>query len=236
MILKGEAGERATFNNDQAGELIPASADYEHAGTSFYYWGHNVTNGQPNVQICWDDPEDPLCAPRDQGLDATIAEQHYFCGCSDPRLPLLIPLPIDFVPVGQCGGPQTFNGTAAEMAVEGQAMPSPSVPNGHVVYSSILPATTAQATQGLYSTTWQVVYTTTAYYSPDETSTAYYQDTTFYEPAQPTYTFTEPTYESPEPTRTRATRTRTRATAVPTRYTATTEDGGEGSPAEETTL
>jgi len=50
-FFNGEAGERAVANNDQMGELIPASDDYAHAGTTFYYWGFNQSSGQMNWQV-----------------------------------------------------------------------------------------------------------------------------------------------------------------------------------------
>ena len=53
MNFNGEAGERAVMNSDNMGELIPASADYANHGTTFFYYGLNETNNQPNWRICW---------------------------------------------------------------------------------------------------------------------------------------------------------------------------------------
>ena len=78
--FNGEAGERATFNNDVYGDSIPAGPNYYHAGTAFYYYGTNMTNvPQPNWNICWDDnndnPDDPACQAQPQpGLNTTSAE------------------------------------------------------------------------------------------------------------------------------------------------------------------
>ena len=41
------------MNSDNMGELIPASADYANHGTTFFYYGLNETNNQPNWRICW---------------------------------------------------------------------------------------------------------------------------------------------------------------------------------------
>lgn len=96
--FNGEAGERATFNNDVYGDSIPAGPNYYHAGTAFYYYGTNMTNvPQPNWNICWDDnndnPDDPACQAQPQpGLNTTSAEDHYYY----------------FTPVGQCGLPDTY--------------------------------------------------------------------------------------------------------------------------------
>jgi len=99
--FNGEAGERGVFNNDQYTEFIPATADYAHSGTTFYYWGVNATNSpQPNWTICWPDEVEAnggvmldACVPQPQAGAGTALQDHYFY----------------FTPVSECGRPSLYN-------------------------------------------------------------------------------------------------------------------------------
>ncbi|KAK4701962.1 hypothetical protein P7C70_g4264, partial [Phenoliferia sp. Uapishka_3] len=111
--FNGEAGERAIAGNDLYTESIPASANYSHAGTPFYYSGLNVTASGMNMEICWGDAEnndgpivdDPACAPRPQ-VGSTAEEDHYFY----------------FTPVTQCGAPFVINTTTIDNFLETTVM------------------------------------------------------------------------------------------------------------------
>lgn len=98
--FNGEAGERGLFANDTYVDKIPSGPNYAHAGTTFYYWGTNSTNNNPNWQICWDDQDgsDPACRPGAQisnRNNTTPDQDHYFYWAN----------------VGECGGPNTIDTT-----------------------------------------------------------------------------------------------------------------------------
>jgi len=97
--FNGEAGERAVWNNDDMPELIPASENYAHAGTTFKYWGFNETSQQPNWNICWPDVDPDalgcVAAPNTRdGITPLPVQDHYWA----------------FTSVTNCG-PFTYNYT-----------------------------------------------------------------------------------------------------------------------------
>lgn len=78
--FNGEAGERGIAQDDTYTEIIPASANYSHAGTAFYYYGYNQTSTGMEWEICWNEDGEansPLCMPRKQG-NTTPDQDHYY--------------------------------------------------------------------------------------------------------------------------------------------------------------
>lgn len=128
--FNGEAGERGVANNDQYTEFIPASEDYAHAGTTFYYYGHNETGGHMNWEICWPDmPDTGACSPRPgmSGYDSTAEQDHYFY----------------FANVGQCGGRDYM-----DTRVIDQFLSSPSANSSEpFTYSSSVPTSTSSSSR-----------------------------------------------------------------------------------------
>lgn len=148
--FNGEAGERGIFANDQTVNLIPSGPNYAHAGTSFYYWGTNVTNGQPNWYICWDDQDgsDRNCQPGNRvsnTLNTTPAQDHMFYWSN----------------VGSCGGDNTI---------------TPSIVNDYLNNTSAMRGTSAFTDSAIDAQVAYAsqIYSGPVYYGPQPTYPASY--------------------------------------------------------------
>jgi len=142
-IYGGDMTEQAYGNGDIFANQIPASDEYAHVNTAFWYHGWDDTY-KMHHEVCYEAPEDPRCKPQGELNE----EDHYFL----------------FTNVGNCGSTARQRPQMARDFIAGQGPNPGTVPNGHLALSSA-PAGTAFPTgdpSAAASTTADVSASTTA--------------------------------------------------------------------------